>query len=209
MKFLRLTLLGRWGVSLVGAALIFSLGRPVFAQILETDLTLAQFVSVNNLTVGSEVGNNGFRQVYYVFNGAKTFITDSNYTNADPVIDREYIAWMGQTDGSWSIFLYHIPTGITTKLPSSPNNVNPRLSSGRVVWEGWVKDRWQVFLFDGVSVHQLTSGNLSIDPSINGDQVVYASVDEQNEQHVLTYSLGSKQVVTDADIAAELEGRTP
>src|SRR3989344_73527 len=102
MKFLRRTLLIRWGVSLVVTALIFSLAQPSFAEMLEADATLAQFVAANDVLVGSEVGSNGFRQIYYVLNENKTFITDSSYSNADPVTDREYVAWMGQVDGSWS-----------------------------------------------------------------------------------------------------------
>src|SRR3989344_4551103 len=195
MKFLRHTLFMRWSASLVVAMLIFGLVRPTFAQMLGTDTILAQFVVDNDVEVGSEAGDNGFRQIYYVFNGNKTFITNSSYANADPVTDREYIAWMGQIDGSWSIFLYHIPIGTTTQISNSANNANPRLSNGKVVWEGWVEDAWQVFLFDGTSIRQVTQGELSVNPDIEGDDIIYARKDEQGEWRTLRYSLGTGEAV--------------
>ena len=195
MKFLRHTLFMRWSASLVVAMLIFGLVRPTFAQMLGTDTILAQFVVDNDVEVGSEGGDNGFRHIYYVFNGNKTFITNSSYANADPVTDREYIAWMGQIDGSWSIFLYHIPIGTTTQISNSANNANPRLSNGKVVWEGWVEDAWQVFLFDGASVRQVTQGELSVNPDIEGDDVIYARRDAQGGWRTLRHSLGTDEAV--------------
>ena len=194
-KDVRYTILRQWAAPFLIAALIFGLVQPAFAQIFEQDTNLAQFVVTNNVEVGSEAGSNGFRQIYYIFNGNKIFITNSSYTNADPVTDKEYIAWMGQVTGSWRIFLYHIPTGITTQLSGGANNVNPRLSQGKVVWEGWVEDTWQIFLFDSVSIRQVTEGELSLNPDIEGDELLYARKDAQGEWRTLQHFLGTNQAV--------------
>jgi len=194
-QFLRHKVFVNWVTPLVITALIFSLVQPAFAQIFEQDTNLAQFVVTNNVEVGSEAGSNGFRQIYYIFNGNKVFITNSSYTNADPVTDKEYIAWMGQVTGSWRIFLYHIPTGVTTQLSGGDNNVNPRLSQGRVAWEGWVEDTWQIFLFDRVSIRQVTEGELSLNPDIEGDELLYARKDTRGEWRTLQHFLGTNQAV--------------
>ena len=185
----------QWAAPLLVMALIFGLVQPTFAQIFEQDATLAQYVATNDIIVGSEAGSNGFRQIYFIFNGKKTFITRSNYTNADPVTDKGYIAWMGQVGGTWRIFLYHIPTGTTIQLSGGENNVSPRISEGRIAWEGWTEGAWQIFLFDGASVRQVTKGELSINPDIEGDEILYARKGSQGEWRTIKYSLGDNQAV--------------
>ncbi len=194
MKFLQYTLFIRWSASFVIAMLIFGLGQPTFAQIFEEDTNLAQYLITNNVEVGSETVN-GYQQVYYIYNGSKIFITDSNQNSTQAVSDKEYITFSTAVNGAGQIFLYHIPSNTTIQITSSSTNLQPKLSNGKVVWERWVEDRWQVFFFDGISVHQLTSGNLSINPDIKNDQIVYASNNEQDEWRTVEYSLNSKQAV--------------
>ncbi len=194
MKFLRNTLFIRWSASFIIATLLFGLGQPAFAQILEQDINLAQYLTTNSVEVGSETIN-GYQQVYYIYNGFKVFITNSNQNSTQAVSDREYIAFSTVVNGAGQIFLYHIPSDTTVQITSSSTNLQPRLSNGKIVWERWVENKWQVFFFDGVSVHQLTSGSLSINPDIEDNKIIYASNNEQDEWRTIEYSLDSKQAV--------------
>lgn len=185
------------------AGFAFFVVRPTFAQIVEGETNLAQYLGENNVEVGQEAKEGGPFQIYYFFQGEKTFVTDSVYTNEAPDADGEYITWMSQIGGSWQIFLYHIPTDSTIQLSASSNNANPKVSGGKVVWEGWVNDPpaggWQVFLFDGKSIRQLTTGDISMNPEIEGDNIVYGRKDVTGTWRAVVYSISkneSKEVAT-------------
>ncbi len=198
-------------IPLFVSILIFIFGGPVLAQTLTQEFSLQQALVNGDVIVGSEIGNNGFRQVYYIFDGSKRFVTDSNYTNADPVIEGEYITWMSQIDGVWQVFLYHIPTDSTVQISLAGNNVNPRISEGRVVWEGWVNDPstgsgWQVFFFDGKSAKQLTSGDISKNPEIEGDNIIYGRKDVTETWRAVVYSISRNET---QDITTGIAAKHP
>lgn len=168
---------------------IFLMVRPVFAQLVEKNLS-----DTGDIQVSSEIGENGFRQIYYLRGGEKYFVSSREYTSGEPNQEGDYITWMGQNSGgTWQIFLYNIPTGITTQLTSSGNNANPMVDNGRVTWEGWVNDGWQVFFFDGVTVTQLTSGDPSLNPMIEGDNIIYARRDATGQWRSVLYSISEKK----------------
>lgn len=162
--------------------------RPIFAQMANSPA-----FDISDIQVGSEVGEGGFRQIYYEDSSGKHFITKSNYTNAEPIFSGEYIVWMGQVaGGSWQIFRYHIPTGIIIQLRGGINNANPKVSlEGKVVWEGWAEKsgNWQIFFFDGTKIIQLTSGDMSINPDIEGDYISYARRDVSGTWRSVIYSI--------------------
>lgn len=182
-----------WLLPLIISLLLFVIVRPVFAQVIESQANLAQYLTANAVEVGSEVGNHGFLQVYYVWNNSKKFITDDQNTNADPVTDGEYIVWMKQTGGVWQIFLYHTPTENVVQLTNSGTNVNPRISGDKIVWEGWIDGGWQVFFFDGKSVGQLTGGDISMNPDIEGDNIVYGRKDIAGTWRAVVYSISKNE----------------
>lgn len=200
-----------WIIPLLISVVVFAIARPTLAQIAEGKAGLTEFLASNDVEVGDEIGANGFRQIYYVWKGEKIYITDTDYTNGQPDTDGKYITWMGLLGlGSWQIFLYYIPTGITTQLSNSSNNANPKVSKGKVVWEKWVEGGWQVFLFDGVRVLQLTEGDLSTDPNIEGDLVTYSRKNFAGTPRKDSYSIPSSanatapQTVTPEAITKEL-----
>jgi len=196
----------RLTIPLFVSVLIFIIGRPVLAQTLTQEQALQQALVNGDVIVGSEIGNNGFRQVYYIFNGSKEFVTDNNYTSADPNIEGEYITWMSQISGVWQIFLYHIPTDNTVQITLTGNNVNPKISEGRVVWEGWIDGGWQVFFFDGTKVTQLTSGDLSMNPEIEGDNIIYGRKDVTETWRAVVYSISRDEV---QDVTTGLSAKHP
>lgn len=166
-----------WLLPLIISAGLFVVIRPALAQLSpEQQQTLSDYVKDHNVEVGTEL-KDGFRQIYYVYNGEKVFITTTNYTSANPITEREYVAWQSQIDSGWRIFLYHIPSGTTTQLTDFGINVNPRISGNKVVWEGQDNGVWQVYLFDGIRVSQITSGDMSLNPEIEGDFIVYGRKD--------------------------------
>jgi len=158
-----------WLKAIIIGVLLFILVRPAMAQIAESEAFM----------VGSEIGNHGFRQVFHTRGGGKTFITDNQFVSANPMIEGDYVTYMSQISGSWQVFLYHIPSNTKTQLTVTGNNVNPRIENGLTVWEGWVdppegEASWQVFLYDGTGVKQLTNGDLSVNPDIEGDNIIMA-----------------------------------
>lgn len=177
---------------LVGVA-VFAFARPAFAEFVVESANITRAPDPNGVTVGSEVGENDFRQIYYEYADNKVFITNSNYTNGEPETDGKSVVWMGQEGGAnWHIFLYNIISEETTQLSNSSNNANPKISKGKVVWEGWADGGWQIFLYDGIRVTQLTSKGVSVNPGIDGDYVVYGTK-ESGVWRTVAYSLPGKK----------------
>jgi len=181
-----------WTVSIVVAGLVFALIQPAFAQLVTNDVDLAQTVAVGNVKVGSETVQD-YQQVYYIFNSSKTFITKGPQNSSQAVSDKEYIAYSMAIRGAGQIFLYHIPTDTTTQITHSSTNLEPRLSNGNIVWEQWIDDRWQIFLFDGKAIRQLSAGDVSVNPDIEGDEIVYARKNDKGEWRTVRYSIRDKQ----------------
>lgn len=191
-----------WLLPFLISAVLFSAVRPVFAQFSGIQIG-------NSLIkgVGEEVKENGFRQIYYLDEGNnKIFITNSNYTNSNPVTDGRNVVWMAQIEEGWRIFLYNVLTSQTLQLTFSGINVNPKVDGGRVVWEGWDNDKWQIFFFDGAAVRKLTSGDLSLNPDISGEYISYGRKDLSGTWRAVVYSLKEDKSV---DVALGEDARTP
>lgn len=202
-----------WLPPIALAALITVFSAPVISRAAKQDITLAQYVAGNDAKIGQEKAD-GFSQIYYKFNGRKTLVTDARYTNAAADTNRQYMTWMGQVGGGWRIFLYHIPTSQQVELTSAGINVNPRISGKYVVWEGQIEGRWQIWLFDGISVRQLTTGDISLNVDIRGNEVIYDRQDETGQWRAVRYSLkdassveAKLQKVSKEDIVQEIAGR--
>ncbi|MCH8748463.1 hypothetical protein IH781_01805 [Patescibacteria group bacterium] len=187
-----------WLLPLIISWLLFVLVRPTFAQIIGEQANLAQYLVANDVEVGSEVVN-GYHQVYYVFEGEKTYVTEGNLNATSPASAGEYVVYRRNSGaGGDNTFVYHIPTVTTIQLSGSSNNANPKVArNGQVVWEGWVDDAWQIFLFDGTSVRQVTAGDVSVNADIEGDQIVFArkGVDGTWRAEKYTISSGSIEEV--------------
>lgn len=193
MKYFLRQIIKEWIAPLAAVVLIFGFIQPTFAQIFEQGAAIyGDFAAGNNVKAGSETLD-GYQQVYYILNGQKKFITHSGQNGTQAVIDGEYIAYVSEVNGAGQIFLYHIPSDTTIEITTSGTNLEPRLSNGKIVWERWTDDKWQVFLFDGVSIRQVTEGDLSVNPDINESEIVYARKNAAGEWRALRLSLGSDQ----------------
>jgi len=170
--------------------------------------TLQEYLRSNNLPVGEETVD-GYRQIYYLFNTQKHFITNSNSNSHMPASSGEYITYVTDINGEGQIFLYHITSGETLQLTRQSTNLQPKVSSnGWVTWEGWIpqENNWQVFLFDLVSIKQLTQGDLSMNPEIEDEQLIYSRRDATGQWRAVAYSaLEDKHV----DISFGEETREP
>ncbi len=179
-----------WAIPFVVAIALFIVVKPAIAQVVGED-KLSQFLSGGgSVEVGTETVE-GRSRVYYFFEGDKKYISSKSENSKQPFTRGSYIVWSTETAGGGQIFLYHIPSGGTVEL-GSPNilNLNPRVSpEGKVVWEGWVGDGWRVLLFDGVSVKQLTESEISLNPDIEGNKVVYGTRDAVGEWRAVYYSI--------------------
>jgi hypothetical protein len=174
---------------------LFFAVRPTFAQIVSGQVDLAEYITANNVALGLEYNESGYRQIFYSFQGNKTFITSGANNVALPSAEGEYIVYMSQVQGSWQIFMYNILNGTTTRLSHGGNNVNPLIKDGNVVWESYTDEGWQVILFDGVKVMQLTTGDASMNPDVEGDYVIYGRKDTAGTWRSVVYSLTEDKAI--------------
>jgi beta propeller repeat protein len=189
------------------AVIAFRLTTPALAQLADYDTRLAQYLLSNTPAVAAEpYGQEGFEQIYYIFEDTKHYLTDDSFSHGAPVADHNKVAWMTKIDGKWQIFLYNLTTKSLLQLTHGGQNVNPSISNGKVVWEGWVDGKWQVFLYDGTTIAQLTKGDTSINPEISGDYLIYARKDVSGNWRSAGYSLAAGK---ELDIAIGNEYKYP
>lgn len=181
---------------------LFLLIRPRVEQTFARDLDVGQYVGQGDVLVESEVVD-GHQQVYYEFNGRKSFVSELDNLNSYQADSRgPYIVWVTSINGAGQIFRHHIPSGETIQITDSSSNGQPRVDRlGNVVWERWVwleeegaDGTWQVFLFDGVSTRQITSGTTSINPDVDGDRIVFAQRTSDGEWAAIEYRRDTRQV---------------
>ena len=193
-----------WIVPLLVSIGLFWFIRPVMAQLDEQHQSLRDYLSENNVDIGIEVVG-GFSRVFYQYEGNKKYISTEGQNSKQVSTDGKYIVWVTQrNDEPGQVYLYDITSGVAIQITHSGTNSNPKAGSGgRVVWEAWVADedggKWQIFLFDGMKITQLTSGDLSVNPEIEGDFITYARRDITGTWRSVVYSLGtneSKEVAT-------------
>lgn len=189
------------GISITSAIFIFLLAKPVFAQIVTNSV---QSVA-KNIEVGSEDVDE-FQQVFMVIDGNKKFLTEKRENSFDPVTDGSYVVWVTQINGAGQIFRYDISSGQILQITSSSTNLNARVSGGKVVWERWIGDKWQIFLFDGVTTRQLTEGDVSFNPDIEGNNIVFARQSSKGELRAVKYIIGGSQT---EDIGIGFDKRYP
>jgi hypothetical protein len=194
-KFIQL-----WGIPIFVAIALFLVIRPTLAQFVESgETTLFSFLQSNSVVVGNE-SVEGYNQVYYVFQNQKKFITEGGVNSTLPHTVGEYIVYRKSEVGGDQIYLYNLLTEQTTRLTYSGNNTNPRVSKeGKVVWEGWTDDAWQIFFFDGIKIIQLTSGDMSINPEVENDYVIYTRRDIAGTYRSVVYSISraeAKEITT-------------
>jgi beta propeller repeat protein len=167
--------------------------RPAFAQIIEgQQISLSDYVKSNNVEVGIEAID-GYTQVYYVFDGQKTFITHGAVNSNIPVTDGAQIVYRQSLAGGDQLFLYNLITEQSIQISTSGTNSNPKINGKNIVWEGMVDGNWQIFLYDGMKVTQLTSGDMSINAEIEGDFIIYARRDITGTWRSEIYSISKKE----------------
>ena len=193
----------KWIVPAVFAGMLFVIVRPAVAQFSGGELV--EYLKTNNVEVGSGPNENSYRQIYYIYDGQKKIITNSNYTNANPVTEGEYIIWGAQIDNGWRIMTYHIPTGQTVELTPRGINTNHQIVNGNIIWEGQDDNgNWQIFLFNGVSVKQLTFDEVSLNSDIERDYIVFSTKDVTGTWRGRTYSI-SQDKFQDVAVGEEMQ----
>lgn len=181
-------ILNTWIAAIVIALGLFLAIRPVFAQIVTNSVQPSQ----KNIETGVETVD-GFQQVFIIINGNKKFLTDKRENSFNPVTDGNYVAWVTQINGAGQIFRYDISSGKILQITSSSTNLNPKISNGKVVWEWWDGDKWQIFLFDGITTRQITKGDVSFNPDIQGNDIIFARQNSRGELRAVKYLIGQSQ----------------
>ncbi len=200
-----------WVLPIFVSVGLFLVLRPTFAQIVEGQpLSLSDYLQTDNVDVGLDV-DNGFSRIYYLYDNQKTYVSQEGINSKQPDTNGRYIVWVTEAgDAPGQVFLYDTVSGLTIQLTFSGTNGNPKVSKdGIVVWNGWITNvnngeagpptqgfgeaSWQVFLFDGTKITQLTSGDVSFDPQIDGDYVSYTRRDITETYRAVVYSISKKE----------------
>lgn len=155
--------------------------------------------------VGYKTGVNGYNQIFIVKDGKEEFITVTEYSNTDPQSDRKFVTWIGHTSIKTQVFFTYNNNEKHIPLSGELNAANPRIDQGKVVWEEYVAgEGWQVFLFDGIRKVQLTSGDESRNPYVEGDYVVIGRKAPESDWYAELYNITTKELATVAEgIAAK------
>lgn len=110
-------------------------------------------------------------------------ITDSYYTNTNPVADGRRIVWQAWLDGSWNILAYDLEEKVIMRLtaPGARNQMNPAIEGDFVAWQGQdARGNWQIYLarFDdpndpfAARIEQITYDDLDNEaPSLRGGRL--------------------------------------
>ena len=146
--------------------------------------------------------------------GAGLSFGDSEYYNAGPKVDGDYITWHNGADThSMDIMLYEISTGTTTKIwdygVEGTTADNPKISGNYIVWdndESDYADTHNIWLYDienGTTTQLSTAGygsGYSHRPSIDGDFVAWSAYEEDGTSDVYVYQISTdtRMLVTDA-----------
>src|SRR3989344_3729065 len=113
-----------WILPIIISTLLFVVVRPALAQIAEQQSSLSDYLTSSDVIVGEETID-GYRQVYYEYQGQKTFITGGGLNNHDPVTAGKYIAYLKNIEGAAQIFLYNILSGTTIQLTNTGVQILP------------------------------------------------------------------------------------
>lgn len=100
-------------------------------------------------------------------------------------------------DGRRQVFLKSNFLNHTIQLSHMQNTANPSMDGENVVWEGFMHGTWQIFMFDGIRVVQLTSGDISVNPNVEGDYVTFGRKGSDSAWYAELYNIktgGSKRV---------------
>jgi hypothetical protein len=142
-------------------------------------------ISENKVRVGSE-SINGYQQVYYIYDNVQVFITDGKRNHTGALISGQNVVWVETIEGFPQIVVYDLLEKTRTQVTQTGTNLSPALFGNKVVWEGLFDGVGQIFYFDGIDFKQLSSGNLSLRPSIKDSQVIYTQHMGNNMWRVLS-----------------------
>lgn len=184
----------------VGSFLIL---RPALAE-----YVLSEFLESPEIEIGEEVVD-GYSQVFYILDGEKIYVNKNNQNKRHAYANGDYIVWVGDINGAGQIYRYHIPTGSILQVTGTSTNIKPHVSKeGKVAWEHWVadEDTWQIMAFDGARTTRLTSGDMSVNPFIEGDYIVYGRRGVAGTWRSVAYSISEKE---SKDIATGLASKVP
>ncbi len=105
-----------------------------------------------SVTVTSEAGEGGDKEIFVLRDGERTLLTVNEYDDTFPTQDvtGEHFVWQGMKGGRWQIFTGEIATSgrpiVTQVTDSRDSNFNPKIDGDNLVWQGWADNNWEIFL---------------------------------------------------------------
>lgn len=143
----------------------------------------------------------GYQQIYYVFNDIKSYVTKGNVNHVSPVVSGQKIVWQEQVNGTPQMVLYDIYGKTRLQLTLVGVNHLQSVDNGRVVWINENRGRASVYLYDGTALQKISEEHASTRPSIDGERIIYAQVNESRKWQTVLYDLSNqtRSVITEGD----------
>lgn len=190
----QLFLISSWllPVIVVSGVLFFTHTR-IFAETGPSVSQLEAAIQQNNLPVG-EATVDGYRQIYYVLNNERFYITEGRINHVAPSRSGSAMVWLEERGDGRHVFKYDILTGQKVRLTFVGTHQSPKIDGNNIIWEAWAGDGWQVMYHNGETTAQLSNNRYSASRSvISGDHIAYAQLVGQGTWRVQEYTISSGQ----------------
>ncbi len=182
-----------WGLPAILVLIIFAFfDSQILANPAPSKSELQAYLEEEKkLEIGTQT-EDGYQQVYYVYNDIKIFVTKNQRNHTQPVTSGKYVAWVETIEGFPQIILYDLLEKTRLQITQTGTNVNPAIYKDQVVWEGLERGVQQIFYFGDEGLKQISSGdNVALRPKIKGQNIIYSQYtdDSQKPWQVISYDL--------------------
>jgi hypothetical protein len=191
--------LRRWDLPVIIAIAVIFISHNTFLGASPTPQQMLDYLNAGNqLEVGTEP-DEGFLQIYYVFDEEKIFITEAPTMNGQPQSSAEFITYTQVINGQRQVMQYNVLTGTTTQLSSGPVNMAPKIYLNWVVWQSWADEGWHVMFYDGVSTRQISDPAFgsAVRPVVGEDKIRFTQ--ELDGEYTL------REYIPSTDLLSEIE----
>ncbi len=135
--------------------------------------------------------NDGEQRVdLYLWNGTTTQkITTDEMMGRRPRFDGHNLVWHGFPQGTYADEVYYWDgTTIANISDKIWTDWNPEVSNGKIVWMGADNAGWQIYMWaDGEKTKLTNFYNPSVDPDIDGGEIVWSSQGENYDFEIKYY----------------------
>lgn len=174
----------------VVTGVIFFAHTRIFAQTGPTVSDLQTAIQKNMLRIGEDT-HKGYRQIYYIINNKRYYLTDNAINHTAPMLSGSRVVWLEEQGSARNVYVYDFLTNQKLQLTFTGSHQNPQIQGNIVVWERWIDESWQVEYYDGSKVTPVSKQYSSSRSRLSGDKIAYAQQLPNNQWRVNVYTISS------------------